>query len=174
MFFNLIVATDLNNGIGKNGVMPWHLKADLQFFKKTTSTTVSNLKKNAVIMGKTTWNSIPEPFRPLSGRVNAVLSTQELSLPEGVQHFFSLDSALNTLSKDSSIETIFIVGGGKVYAEALQHGAARTLYLTRIHAQFDCDTFFPTYATLFTLENSSEKFTENGLSFAFETWKRRI
>jgi dihydrofolate reductase len=61
----IILASDEKNGIGKNGILPWRLKSDMAYFKEVTTTTLSEKKINALIMGRKTWESIPEKFRPL-------------------------------------------------------------------------------------------------------------
>jgi dihydrofolate reductase/thymidylate synthase len=70
---DVVVAATETWGIGKEGKLPWHLPTDMAFFRKVTSTAVAG-KRNAVIMGRRTWASIPGKFRPLSGRINVVLS----------------------------------------------------------------------------------------------------
>ena len=70
MAFEIIVAHDLNQGIGTDNQLPWHCAEDMAYFK---SLTIGN-QKNAVIMGRKTWESIPEKFRPLPNRLNIVLS----------------------------------------------------------------------------------------------------
>jgi dihydrofolate reductase len=72
--FQIVVACTRNLGIGLNGSMPWHLPKDMAYFKKLTSTSGGSETRNAVIMGRKTWESIPAKFRPLSGRVNVVIS----------------------------------------------------------------------------------------------------
>ena len=69
----LIVAATLENGIGQNGGLPWHLPKDMAYFAKATSNAPEG-KKNAVVMGRNTWESIPMKFRPLKDRVNVVIS----------------------------------------------------------------------------------------------------
>ena len=66
--FNLIVAKDIANGIGRNGKLAWNLPKDIAYFKKITSTVNDKSKINAVIMGKNTWNSIPEKFDPVKSK----------------------------------------------------------------------------------------------------------
>ena len=83
--FSLIVAMDSQNGIGKNGQLPWHLPADLKHFKEITCTVRDPKKQNVVLMGRKTWDSIPEKFRPLPGRINVVLTRHpDLKFPLGV------------------------------------------------------------------------------------------
>jgi dihydrofolate reductase/thymidylate synthase len=71
---NVVVAATAAGGIGREGTLPWTLPSDLAFFRKITQTTTSAAKKNAVIMGRRTWTSIPATFRPLKDRLNVVLS----------------------------------------------------------------------------------------------------
>lgn len=72
--FSIVVAACRNNGIGKDGKLPWSLPGDMAQFKRVTSQTVDQTKQNAVIMGRLTWNSIPDKFRPLPKRLNVILS----------------------------------------------------------------------------------------------------
>ena len=77
--FSLVVAACKNNGIGKDGKLPWSLPGDMAHFKRVTSHTIDDSKQNAVIMGRKTWNSIPEKFRPLPKRLNVILSREVAS-----------------------------------------------------------------------------------------------
>lgn len=73
--FSIIVAATEGGGIGKGGTLPWKLPGDMRFFKESTSATSSAVgARNAVVMGRKTWLSIPRKFRPLAGRINVVLS----------------------------------------------------------------------------------------------------
>lgn len=157
--FQLVVAATRNLGIGQNGSMPWKLPGDMAYFRDLTSKTRDPTKLNAVIMGRKTWESIPAKFRPLKGRLNVVLSrtigNEENAtpntasagrIPEGVQYSASLDSAITLLSSpeyQDKLEHVFIIGGGQVYNEAIESELCSTIHLTRIEADFDCDTFFP-------------------------------
>ena len=76
MKVNLIVAACEGMGIGLNGTLPWRLKEEMKYFSKMTKSVSCSDKRNAVIMGRKTWLSIPEKFRPLPGRLNIVLSRQ--------------------------------------------------------------------------------------------------
>jgi dihydrofolate reductase len=74
---SLVVAMTLDHCIGVNGQLPWRLKGDMAFFKKlTTVTSGTGNKRNAVVMGRKTWESIPEKFRPLPDRLNVILTRQ--------------------------------------------------------------------------------------------------
>ncbi len=128
MTFSLIVATTLNGVIGKDNQMPWHLPADLAWFRKNTT-------GKPVIMGRKTFESIG---RPLPKRVNIVLSRQPYKY-EGIIWKNSLESAVDFV-KDS--EEIMLIGGGELFKQYLPQ--ADKLYLTQIQAEIEGDTFFPT------------------------------
>src|SRR3989338_11120601 len=98
--FNIIVAVDAKNGIGKKGGLPWSLPADLKHFKKITFNTTDESKMNAVVMGRKTWDSIPAKFRPLPGRLNVVLTRDpQLPFPAPVLRATGLPQALGLLEK---------------------------------------------------------------------------
>ena len=118
--FSIIVAFDAQYGIGKNGLLPWNLPLDLKHFKEISTTVADPSKKNAVIMGRKTWESLPERFRPLPGRVNMVLSRdKKLELPLGVLCSQSLDDALAQLFS-VDIENVFVIGGAQIYVQAIE------------------------------------------------------
>lgn len=132
MILSAIVALSDNNAIGRRNELPWHLPDDLKFFKKTT------LGK-PVLMGRKTFASLG---RPLPGRLNMVLSTQDSpDLPEGVVHCRSLAEGIIRLQQEAAEEG-FIIGGGEIFRLALP--LADRLYLTRVHTIVeDADVFFP-------------------------------
>lgn len=163
-YIHLIVAHDKNLGIGKNNDLPWHLPTDMAYFKKIT-TEQTGKTRNTLIMGRKTWDSIPERFRPLPNRTNIVLSRSKQDLPFGVLQEKSLDKAIE-LAEDES--KIFVIGGGQIFKEALAHPKCRTLYITRIDKSYDCDTFFGDYSELFKLVDESKAVDSKagvGLSF---------
>lgn len=127
MTFSLIVATTQNNVIGKDNQMPWHLPADLAWFRQNTT-------GKPVIMGRKTFESIGHP---LPKRINIVLSRQPFE-HEGVTWKDSLESAVDFV-KDS--EEIVLLGGGELFKQYLPK--ADKLYLTQIQAEIEGDTFFP-------------------------------
>ncbi len=126
--FQIVVAATRERGIGKDGQLPWKLPTDMNFFKTVTSLTTSATKKNVVVMGRRTWESIPDKFRPLRGRLNVVLtrsSRKSLGIPpqhENVLVSDSFDSALALLAApplSSEVESVFIIGGGQVYRSVI-------------------------------------------------------
>ncbi len=126
----LVVAAASNGVIGRDGIMPWHLPADLARFKRIT------LGK-PVLMGRRTHESIG---RPLPGRLNLVLSGDPGYRAEGCRIVRSLEEALDVAAEDRAPE-LAIIGGGGVYAEAMP--VADRIFLTRVHAAPEGDTFFP-------------------------------
>ncbi|MDG2941817.1 type 3 dihydrofolate reductase [Exercitatus varius] len=127
MLFSLIVAAANNRVIGKDNQMPWHLPADLAWFRQNTT-------GKPVIMGRKTFESIG---RPLPKRTNIVLSRRPFA-HEGVIWKNSLESAVDFL-KD--FDEIMLIGGGELFEQYLSK--ADKLYLTQIQADIEGDTFFP-------------------------------
>ena len=174
--FNIIVAVDSQLGIGKQGKMPWHISGDMRHFKEITCQTNSPSKKNAVVMGRRTWESLPEKFRPLPGRINIVLSRNpSLSFPESVFRVESLDKAFNLIENNEfgeRIEAIFIIGGGDVYRQAIARPDCENIYLTEVQGAFDCDVFFPSFKDQFQQTFSSQWVKENSIPHRFLIYSR--
>ena len=153
-FAVVVAATASTWGIGKNGGIPWKLKEDMKFFKDLTVTTSYESKRNAVIMGRKTYESLPKKFRPLQSRLNIIISRntslrQSLEIPDDVIIATSLIEALNSIYNNvelsNSIDQIFVVGGESIYRESIALPNCAKIYLTSIEEpQFqDLDTFFP-------------------------------
>lgn len=131
MIISFIVAADEHNAIGVNNQLPWHLPEDLKFFKRTTM-------GKPVLMGRKTFESLS---RPLPGRLNVVISRNNIELPEGVLLYHSLQDGLDRLRQEP-VEEAFVIGGGKVFEEALPY--AGRIYLTRVHTIInEADAYFP-------------------------------
>ena len=133
---SMIVATADNNIIGKDNTMPWHLPADLAYFKKVT------LGK-PIIMGRKTYESIG---RPLPGRRNIVISRDASYTAEGIDTVTSVEQALALVdgtNGDAAVDEIMVIGGGAIYKHCLPK--ADRLYITHIKAAIDGDTQFPHY-----------------------------
>jgi len=172
--FSLVAALDAQRGIGVQGDLPWRLPSDMAYFKNLTKQTSSAGAYNAVVMGRKTWDSIPDRFRPLNGRLNVILTRQaDYRTHEDVLIAHGLDDALKLLAADTSLEHIYVVGGGAVYAEAIQHADCASIYLTEIQETFACDTFFPAVPARFELNSRSEIVSDDGVSFTYATYIRR-
>jgi len=172
MKFALIAAADDNMGIGIKNRLPWRLKDDLRYFSEVT-TEAPEGKKNTVIMGRNTWLSLPEKSRPLSDRLNVVLSREELDLPEGVLRAVSFHDAFRQIEEDSSVEKVFVIGGANVYAQAIKLPDCDKIYLTHVKGSFQCDTYFPPIdEAIFQLDSETEIYEENGFKYSFKVYRR--
>lgn len=160
----LIAAVAENNAIGAGGQLPWHVSDDLKYFMQTTM-------GHPVIMGRTSWESLPK--KPLPGRLNVVLSSRaDLLLPEGAILCSSLQGAYDALENE---DIVFITGGASVYRQAI--GGADRIYLTRLYLKVEgADAFFPAIdPTLWHRVSCSERRTDarSGVDYEFEIYERR-
>lgn len=130
MVISFIVAVSENNVIGKDNKLPWRLPTDMKYFKNITWAM-------PVIMGRKSYESLGEP---LKGRTNIVVTRNKNWKAEGVHIVQSIDQAINVAAQTDAKE-IFIIGGAEIFVAALP--SADRIYLTRIHENFDGDTFFP-------------------------------
>src|SRR5258706_657500 len=122
--FDIVVAADLDWGIGKDNGLPWpKLRGDLRHFKRTTST-ASPGKRNAIVMGRKTWQSKEVGCAPLPNRLNVVVSHEAFEVPTGVVAARTLDEALGV----PEVENIFIVGGAGLILDAIDRPDLRSGY----------------------------------------------
>ena len=157
----LIAAVASNGVIGIANRLPWHLPADLKQFKQLTT-------GHTVIMGRKTWESLPEKFRPLPGRRNIVVTRNGEYRAEGATVAASLPAAVAAAQSGEA----FVIGGAELYAAALP--LADRLQLTEIAAAFDGDTHFPVIDPAHWREAARETGQdETGLGYAFVTYQRR-
>ena len=171
--FKIVVAHDDQLGIAKDNHLPWKLKSDLKFFRRLTSETSSVHLKNAVIMGRKTWESIPVESRPLIDRYNLVLSKSiEFDLPKSVFVCRNFQQVFLSLS-NLDTETSFLIGGAAIFEEALKNALCDAIYATEIQGNFHCDRFFPTYRHAFDLTEQSDWQEENNLNFRFNLYVRK-
>ena len=186
---NLIVACDLNFGIGINGKLPWEgkLKSEMHHFARHTRNVPASIAtsngKNAVVMGRKTWQSIPEKFRPLRGRFNVVLSNSLKTENNDEKYVVkkSLKNALEFLDEKEDIYKIWIIGGSSLYKEAIEDKLCDNLFVTKVFEKFDgLDTFIPNPSDFGyeRLEKSvaldlKEVHLEDGIEFQYEIWKNK-
>jgi dihydrofolate reductase len=132
MAVSLIVAVSSNGVIGRDGDLPWHLPADLKHFKRTTM-------GHHLIIGRRTWEEVG---KPLPGRMMVVVTRSRRFTPEGAQVVRSVEQALELAAAD---DEPFIGGGSQIYRIALARDLVDRIYMTRIHAEVEGDTFFPDF-----------------------------
>lgn len=130
-WLGMIWAQDSSGGIGMGGTLPWHLPEDLAFFREQT-------RGHAVVMGRKQWESLPERVRPLPGRRNIVLTRDASFEAPGAETVRSLADALARVAG----ERAWIIGGGQVYAQAID--GADELVVTKIDGDYDVDVHAPT------------------------------
>lgn len=173
----LIAAVARDGAIGRDGTMPWHLPQDLAFFRRVTMGC-------PVLMGRKTWDSLPARFRPLPGRPNWVISRDPAWQAPGAHAANSLDEALAAASDwaqaqaapgglpPDSVPKVFLIGGGQLYAQALQR--ADGLVLTEIELDVpDADTRFPDWPREAFVETQREAGAADApLGHAFVSYRR--
>ena len=124
----LIWAQARDGVIGASGGLPWHLPEDLKLFRSLTT-------GSTVVMGRRTWESLPERFRPLPGRTNVVLTSDPAWSAEGARRAGSVSEVL------AAGEPVWVIGGGAVYSAFLPH--AQRLVVTDVDVAVDGDTWAP-------------------------------
>ncbi|GER32023.1 bifunctional dihydrofolate reductase-thymidylatesynthase [Striga asiatica] len=177
--YQVVVAATPDMGIGKDGKLPWKLPGDLKFFKEITTTTLDPKKKNAVMMGRKTWESIPPQFRPLPGRLNVILTRSGSPKNHDVENVIfcnSVPSALKLLAEPPysiSVDKVFLIGGGEILREALNAPECDAIHITEIKSCINCDTFIPPIDTsLYQPWYSTSPLEENGIPYCFSTYVR--
>jgi dihydrofolate reductase len=153
-----VVAHAANRVIGRDGGLPWHLPGDMRFFRQLT-------RGGTVVMGRKTYESLPDRFRPLPGRRNLVLSRSNVSFP-GAEVFPDLEAALA-----ASEGTCFVIGGELAYAAALPH--VDRVYATEIDAEIAGDARFPELTAEWKRVSVGDPQSENGYSYRFTVYERR-
>eukprot|EP00440_Ansanella_granifera_P032973 gb/GFBE01035768.1/.p1 GENE.gb/GFBE01035768.1/~~gb/GFBE01035768.1/.p1 ORF type:complete len:517 (+),score=145.43 gb/GFBE01035768.1/:1-1551(+) len=176
---NVIVAMTPKGGIGKDGALPWKIPGDMAHFKRVTMASAAGAGQSAVIMGRKTWESIPERFRPLPGRLNVVLTSAAAAdgfkspYPQGVLVASSLGAAVEMLGARSDVGEVFVIGGQAAYKEAVNMPNCIRLYVTRIAKEFDCDAFFPAVdEAQFKAVHVSATCSHEGLPYDFVVYER--
>jgi dihydrofolate reductase len=131
----LIWAQSQGGTIGKDGVIPWHIPEDLARFREVTM-------GSPVIMGRKTWDSIPDRFRPLHGRENIVVTRQDGWVADGAQMASSIERAVELATDGATAAgTIWVIGGGEIYAAFID--SADILEVTQVRGDWDGETSAP-------------------------------
>ena len=162
MTVTLVAAVARNGVIGRDGTIPWRLPEDMQRFRALTM-------GHPVVMGRRTWESLPDAYRPLPGRRNIVLSRNPEWSAVGAVRAGSLAEALERVGDASDV---FVIGGAELYAASLP--LADELVLTELDADVEGDTFFPAFNRSAFEEVAREpREAPDGTAFAFVTYRRR-
>lgn len=165
MSINIIAAIGRNREIGQNGELLWSIPGDMVHFKKLTL-------GHCVIMGRSTWESIPERFRPLKDRQNIVLSRNKNLVLPGAEVCHSPEEALG-VAENNGAQEVFIIGGEQIYQEFLRK--ADRLFLTIVEAKFpNADVFFPEYSKLFSRVVSEKQCSEADYDYKFVTLEKTL
>jgi len=131
----IIAAIAENRGIGLDNDLPWSLPDDMKFFKSTTS-------GKSVIMGRKNFESIPNKFRPLPNRENIIVTRKDDYHAEGCTVVNSIEEGIEKANREGDI---FIIGGGQIYADALEKNLVDEMLLTEVQAEIKADVFFPEF-----------------------------
>jgi dihydrofolate reductase len=162
MIIAAIVATDINNAIGKNNQLLWHLPADLKFFKTTTM-------GYPVIIKRKTYESIA---RILPGRKNSIITRNSAYNAESAFIFNSIDEALKNFNELNE-KKVFIIGGAEIYNQSLKQ--TTEVYRTLVKQSFEADTYFPKLESINFKLVWEECFTadeKNKYDYCFQKWER--
>jgi dihydrofolate reductase len=162
MSVSLIWAEAADRVIGSDGTLPWHLPEDMKRFRELTMGAT-------VVMGRRTWESLPERFRPLPGRRNIVVTRQQDYDAPGAETVSSLEEALTAVDED-----VWVIGGGAVYEQALPY--AERVVRTRVHLTIEGDTRAPVIGPEWTMVDrdpaSGLHTSETGVEYCVATFVR--
>lgn len=162
MTISLIVAAALNNAIGKEGGMPWQLPNDLRHFKNLTW-------GMPIVMGRKTFESLG---KPLPGRKNIVISRQAGWNAPGAVVVKTIEDALFVV-READVKEVMVIGGGEIYKSLFDR--AKRIYLTRVEAEPEADTFFPVIDPQqwhLMSQKNHEADEKNAYNYSFQVWER--
>ena len=164
MIISLVVAASENNVIGKDNQLVWTLPKDMKFFKNVTW-------GMPVIMGRKTFESLDS--KPLNGRKNIVITRKPGFKAEGASVVNSVDAAI-ALAAEMNYKEAFIIGGGEIFM--LAYEKANKIYITRVHAELEGDTYFPViekndWKLVSNVDNPADE--KHAYPFSFQVWERK-
>lgn len=152
---NMIVAHERNQGIGNHGRIPWYISEDLKHFRNLT-------KDSIVVMGRTTYDSIPSSRKPLKDRINIVLTRTPHNYRSYDNLVYTDESRLfdwiNHYRNTTEYKKVFIIGGQEIYKKWINR--VHNLYVTYVDKSYDCDVFFPNYKEHFVLNSVKKDYSE--------------
>jgi dihydrofolate reductase len=162
-FISLVVAASNNNAIGKDNKLLWHLPNDLKFFKNVTWGL-------PVVMGRKSFDSLG---KPLAGRKNIVITRQDDWNAEGTIPVKSLEDAL-FLVRNMDVKEMMVLGGGEIYRLAFEK--AKRIYMTRVDAELEGDTYFPVIDPKewkLVSQKDHEADEKHKYAYSFQIWERK-
>ncbi len=162
MTISLVVAAATNNAIGKDGKMPWHLPNDMKHFKNITW-------GMPVLMGRKTFESLG---KVLPGRKNIVITRQPGWKVPGTVGVASIEDGL-FVARETDAREVMVIGGGEIYRALFDR--AKRIYLTRVEAEPEADTFFPVIDPkhwFLVSQKNHEADEKNSYNHSFQIWER--
>jgi dihydrofolate reductase len=162
MTISFVVAASENNVIGKDNRLLWHLPNDMKFFKNTTW-------GMPVIMGRKTYESLG---KPLAGRINIIMTRDKNWSADKTVASSNFEEAMKAAA-DTDAKEVFVIGGGEIFKQVLPK--ANKVYLTRVHAKFEGDAFFPElpasdWKLLSQLDFKPD--AKHAYAYSFQVWQR--
>jgi len=172
MIYKLIVAFDIHRGIGKNGTIPWHFSDDLKRFSKLTN----GSGNNAIIMGRKTWESLPNHPSPLPNRDNLILSNSlnlyENSPKKSLIKSFNNINDITSFCEDQQYDCVWVIGGAQIYELFLNHKLIDEIYVTSLQKNYNCDVYFPTHFMWWSMQNCDSHTTDEGTKLIYTNYKK--
>jgi dihydrofolate reductase len=163
LIISLLVAASENNVIGKNNALPWTLPSDLKYFKNQTW-------GMPVVLGRKTFQSLG---KPLKGRKTIIVTRNKNWHAEGADVVYDLKDAIKKAT-DYGAKEVFVIGGAEIFRQSISE--ASRIYITRIHHQFEGDTYFPEIdKEQWNLVKNIFQHADgrNAYSHSFQVWERK-
>ncbi|KAK2461933.1 hypothetical protein APHAL10511_006396 [Amanita phalloides] len=191
----IIVAATKSNGIGQNSRLPWRLAKEMKYFARVTSNVQEGMV-NVVVMGRNTWESIPQKFRPLANRMNIIISRRDdydLGASEAHREPDLTSTLVRIENAGQQIHRVFVIGGAMLYTDTLAFPSTAPAFVDRIlltrilEPEFECDVFMPDFIQMdagwrrasheqlktwveFDVPEGIQE--ENGVKYEFQMWTR--
>ena len=169
MLIAMIVAMDKEGFIGRKGELPWRLSSDIKRFKKITESDGNN----AVIMGRKTWDSLPKKYKPLSRRLNIVMSRDSEWKSEGASNALYPGRAIE-IAYSEGCEECWIIGGSKIYELFLDR--VDEIHVTEVNTKKSGEIIFPKWDREGWKEEIIERKTKNeydDYDTIYSVWKKK-